>query len=57
MKKGIAYFAVVLFVAALACSCSSRKAQCGAYSKVEKQVSQTEVRNRGNLPECTDQNR
>jgi len=43
MKKGIAYFAVVLFVASLACSCSSRKAQCGAYSKVEKQVSQTEV--------------
>ncbi len=44
MRKGIAYFAVVLFVASLASSCASRKAQCGAYSKVDKQEDKTEVR-------------
>ena len=43
MKKGIAYIALVLFVAGMACSCSSRKAQCGAYSKVDKQVNESEV--------------
>ncbi len=43
MKKGIAYIALVLFVASLAASCSSRKAQCGAYSKVDKQVEKSEV--------------
>jgi hypothetical protein len=43
MKKGIAYFAIVLFVASLACSCGARKAQCGAYSKVDKQVEERDV--------------
>jgi hypothetical protein len=43
MKKGIAYFAIVLFVASLACSCGARKAQCGAYSKVDNKVEKKDV--------------
>jgi len=43
MKKGIAYFALVLFAAAMACSCSSRKAQCGAYSNADQEVDKKEV--------------
>jgi hypothetical protein len=43
MKKGITYLAIILFVASLASSCGSRKAHCGAYSKVEKQVEQRDA--------------
>lgn len=43
MKKGIAYLGVLLFIASMACSCSSRKAQCGAYSKVDTKVEKKDV--------------
>lgn len=43
MKKGITYFAIVLFVASLACSCGARKSQCGAYSKVDNKVEKKDV--------------
>ena len=43
MKKGIAYLALILFVASLTASCSSRKAQCGAYSKADTKVEKKEV--------------
>ena len=44
MKKGIIYLALVLFISALAGSCTSRKAQCGAYAKEDiKKVDAKEV--------------
>lgn len=43
MKKGIVYIALVFFISALAASCSSRKAQCGAYAKEDVNINKTEA--------------
>ena len=43
MKKGIVYIALIFFISALASSCTSRKAQCGAYAKDDVKVNRTEA--------------
>jgi len=43
MKKGIIYIALILFISALASSCTSRKAQCGAYANDDVKVNNTEA--------------
>jgi len=43
MKKGIIYIVLFFFIGALASSCSSRKAQCGAYAKEDLKVNKTEA--------------
>ena len=43
MKKGIIYIALILFISALASSCTSRKAQCGAYAIDDVEVNKTET--------------
>jgi len=43
MKKGIIYIALILFISALASSCTSRKAQCGAYAIDDVKINKTEA--------------
>jgi len=43
MKKGVIYIALFVFISALATSCSSRKAQCGAYAKEDIKVNNVEA--------------
>jgi len=43
MKKGVIYIALFFFISALATSCSSRKAQCGAYAIDDVKVNNTEA--------------